>query len=73
MTSSLTEMRQKWRPRLAWGTTYNCIAYPWASLLIVLLKPETGPHVVALALALFGLGASLFGIRQIGKNAGVED
>ena len=73
MTKTLTEMRQIWRPRLAMGVTYNAIAYPWAALVVAFLNPDAGVHAVVLAMALFGLAASLSEIRQWGKNAGVED
>ena len=73
MTKTLTEMRQIWRPRLAMGVTYNAIAYPWAALVVAFFNPDAGVHAVALAMALFGLAASLIGLRQWGKNKGVED
>lgn len=70
--SDLQHMRSTWRPRLAHGITYNCIAYPWAALGVIWFQPDAGAHVVSLAMALFGLAASLFGLRQWGKNKGSE-
>lgn len=70
--TDLSQMRATWRPRLAHGITYNCIAYPWVALLLLFFQPDAGPHIVQLGMALFGLAASLFGLRQWGKNKGSE-
>ena len=73
MTTPLSNSRRWWRPVLGWGTTFNCIAYPWGALLIAFFNPEMGSTALAMLTAMLGFGAALFGIRQIGKNQGVED
>jgi len=42
-------------------------------LATMIARPEVGASVVALVGLVYGLAASLFGIRQWGKNAGVSD
>ena len=70
--SDLQTMRTTWRPRLAHGVTINAIGLPWVALAVALFQPEAGAHAVAVLVAVFGLAASLFGLRQWGKNAGSE-
>lgn len=72
MTTPLETTQRWWRPVLGAGTALNCIAYPWAALVIAFLKPDAAAQVVAMMMALFGFAASLYGLRQWGKNVGAE-
>lgn len=72
MTKSLQELRETWRPKLAHDVVWMCrLILPLDGVLIY-LRPDAAPHVVALTVAVFGFAAALFGLRQWGKNAGGE-
>ena len=70
---TLQEMRETWRPKLAHDVVWMCRLILPADVALILFRPETAPHVVALTLAVFGFACTLFGIRQWGKNAGVSE
>ena len=72
MSASLNNARAWWRPVLGAGTAANCIAYPWAALVVAWFKPDVAPTVLAMMTALFGFGAGLWGFREWGKSKGVE-
>jgi hypothetical protein len=44
-----------------------------AGFLIILIRPETGASIAAVLGLVYGYVASLAGIRQWGKNAGVVE
>ena len=71
--SNLQEMRETWRPKLAHRVGWMVPAMVPVDLAVFLLRPESSEYAVALTVAVFGLAASLFGLRQWGKNAGVSD
>ena len=71
--SAIQSMRETWRPRLAHSVVWMVRLSLPLSFLTLTLRPEVGASVVAIDGLVYGLAASLFGIRQWGKNAGVSD
>lgn len=70
---TLQEMRETWRPKLAHDLRrINWFVLP-AAFASVVARPDAGVHIVALVFAFYGLLATLYGLRQWGKNAGVSE
>lgn len=70
--SDLQEMRSTWRPRLAHSITVQCHVGFVLAVGAIIMRPDAGDHIVMALMALYGLAASLFGLRQWGKNKGSE-
>jgi hypothetical protein len=70
---NLQQMRETWRPALGHDARWLVIAAVASGFIALVLRPEAGASVVALVGLVFGYAASLFGLRQWGKNAGVSD
>lgn len=71
--SKLQEMRETWRPRLAHDLRrINWAVWPLAFASII-ARPDAGVAIVSLVGVFCALLAGLYGIRQMGKNAGVSD
>lgn len=70
--SDLTELRKTWRPALGHDARWLVLLAVAAGFGAILLRPEAGASIVALVGLVFGYAASLFGLRQWGKNAGAE-
>lgn len=71
--SAIQDMRETWRPRLAHSVVWMVRVSVPLGFVTMIAQPEAAASVVALVGLVFGLAASLFGIRQWGKNAGVSD
>jgi len=71
--SNLQQMRETWRPRLAHSVLWMVRLIAPACVIVFIARPEAGEYALGLAVAIFGFAAALFGIRQWGKNAGVND
>ena len=70
--SDLQKMRSTWRPRLAHTVVWMVRLILPIDAALVYFRPEAGDTVVALTVAVLTFAASLFGIRQWGKNNGAE-
>lgn len=70
--SDLADMRKTWRPRLAHSITIQCHFAFALALVAIVIRPEAGGSVVGALGILYGLAASLFGLRQWGKISGAE-
>lgn len=73
MTSSLQDMRATWRPALGHDARWLVLASTFLGFTAIVIRPEAGASSVALVGLVYGYAASLFGLRQWGKNAGVTD
>ena len=69
---TLQEMRETWRPRLAHDLRWIIWGSLIAAFVVIVFRPEAAASVVALEGLVFGYVASLFGLRQWGKNAGAS-
>lgn len=70
---TLQEMRETWRPKLAHDLRrINWFVWPLAFGTIV-ARPEAAVAVVSLVGVFCAFVGGLYGIRQLGKNAGVTD
>lgn len=73
MPRSLQDLRASWRPALGHDARWLVIGATFAGFAAILIRPDAGAAVVALVGLVYGYVASLAGIRQWGKNAGVDE
>jgi hypothetical protein len=73
MSQTLQQLRATWRPALGRDARWLVVGATAAGFIVMLIRPDAGAAVVALVGLVYGYAASLAGIRQWGKNAGVVD
>ena len=69
----LDKMRETWRPKLGHDVRWLIIGSVVAAFALSAFKPESAASSVTLVGMVFGYAASLFGLRQWGKNVTTTD
>lgn len=70
---TLSEQRSTWRPKLGQDARWIVWLTICLAFTAIVIRPEAAVAVVSLTGLILGYVASLVGIRQWGKNAGVTD
>ena len=70
---TLSEQRSTWRPKLGRDARWIVWLVICLAFISIVIRPEAAVAVVSLTGLILGYVASLVGIRQWGKNAGIGD